>query len=103
MKGRPQSQKNPDLRRQVQMPGPAIEVLEQSLHDLIHPEDFQPIRNSLQIPEKLRRDRLLTLPVMVAVMLGLVYRKIPGLAEASRVLWTDGLLWVKPLQVSRQA
>jgi Transposase DDE domain len=64
MKDRPLSQKNPDLRRQVQMPGPEIEVVEQSLHDLIHPEDFRPIRNSLQIPEKLRRDRLLTLPVM---------------------------------------
>jgi hypothetical protein len=85
------------------MPGPSIEVVEKSLHDLIHPEDFQPIRHSLQITEKLRRDRLLTLPVMVAVILGLVYRKIPGLAEASRVLWTDGLLWVKPLEVSRQA
>jgi Transposase DDE domain len=103
MKGRPLKQRNPDLRRQVQMPGPEIEVIEKSLHDLIHPEDFQPIRNSVQIPEKLRRDRLLTLPVMVAVILGLVYRKIPGLAEASRVLWADGLLWVKPLQVSRQA
>jgi Transposase DDE domain len=103
MKGRPLKQKNPDLRRQVQMPCPEIEVLEKSLHDLISPRDFQPIRNSLQIPEKLRRDRLLTLPVMVAVVLSLVYRKIPGLAEASRVLWTDGLLWVKPLQVSRQA
>jgi hypothetical protein len=41
---------------------------------------------------------------MVAVIIGLVYRKIPGLAEASRVLWTDGLLWVKePLKVTRQA
>jgi Transposase DDE domain len=96
--------KNPDLRRQVQMPGPEIEVVENSLRELIHPEDFQPIRNSLKIPEKLRRDRLLTLPVMVAVVIGLVYRKIPGLAEASRVLWTDGLLWVKePLKVTRQA
>lgn len=103
MKGRPLKPRNPDLRRQVQMPCPEIEVVEKSLHDLIHPEDFRPIRNSLQIPEKLRRDRLLTLPVMVAVILSLVYRKIPGLAEASRVLWTDGLLWVKPLQVSRQA
>jgi hypothetical protein len=56
-------QTNPDLRRQVQMPGPEIEVVEKSLYDLIHPEDFQPIRNNLQIPEKLRRDRLLTLPV----------------------------------------
>jgi hypothetical protein len=56
--------KNPDLRRQVQMPGPEIEVVENSLRELIHPEDFQPIRNSLKIPEKLRQDRLLTLPVM---------------------------------------
>jgi hypothetical protein len=103
MKGGPLKQRNPDLRRQVQMPCPEIELVEKSLHDLIHPEDFQPIRNSVKIPEKLRRDRLLTLPVMVAVILGLVYRKIPGLAEASRVLWADGLLWVKPLQVSRQA
>jgi Transposase DDE domain len=104
MKARPLKHKNPDLRRQVQMPGPEIAVLENSLQDFIHPEDFQPIRNSLKIPEKLRRDRLLTLPVMVSVVLGLVYRKIPGLAEASRVLWTDGLLWVKePLKVSRQA
>jgi Transposase DDE domain len=94
---------NPDLRRQVQMPGPEIEVIEKSLYDLIHPDDFKPIRQSLQIPEKLRRDRLLTLPVMVAVVLGLVYRKIPGLAEASRLLWAGGLLWVKPLEVSRQA
>jgi hypothetical protein len=52
------------------MPGPEIVVVEKSLHDLIHMRDFRPIRNSLQIPEKLRRDRLLTLPVMVAVILG---------------------------------
>jgi hypothetical protein len=84
MKGRLLKQKNPDLRRQAQMPCPEIEVLEKSLHDLISPKDFQPIRNSLQIPEKLRRDRLLTLPVMVAVVLSLVYRKIPGLAEATK-------------------
>jgi hypothetical protein len=93
MKGRPLKQKNPDLRRQVQMPCPEIEVLEKSLHDLIRMGDFQPIRNSLQIPAKIRRYRLLTLPVMVAVVLSLVYRKIPGLAEASRVIWTDGLMF----------
>jgi hypothetical protein len=32
--------KNPDLRRQVQIPGPEIEVVENSLRELIHPEDF---------------------------------------------------------------
>jgi Transposase DDE domain len=94
---------NPDLRRQVQMPGPEIAVLEQNLQQLLRPEDFLPIRQTHRIPEKLRRDRLLTLPVMLAVVLGLIYRKIPGLAAASRVLWDEGLLWVAPLKVSRQA
>jgi hypothetical protein len=93
---------NPDLRRQVQMPGPEIAILEENLHQLLRPEDFLPIRQNHNIPEKLRRDRLLTLPVMLAVVLGLIYRKIPGLAAASRVLWDEGLLWVRPLQVSRQ-
>ena len=94
---------NPDLRRQVQMPGPEIEVIETKLRDLLTPADFLPIRLGHKIPEKLRRDRLLTLPVMLAVVLGLIYRRIAGLAEASRVLWEEGLLWVEPMAVTRQA
>ncbi|MFM7364217.1 MAG: hypothetical protein ACKO11_06895 [Cuspidothrix sp.] len=39
------------------------------------------------------RDRLLNLPVMVALILSLVYRQIAG-AEAARVLKEEGLLWV---------
>jgi hypothetical protein len=87
----------------MQMPGPAIEILEKNLGELLKPEDFNPIRENHQIPERFRRDRLLTLPVLLAVILGLVYRKIPGLSEATRVLWSEGLLWVKPMKVSRQA
>jgi hypothetical protein len=97
--------RNPDLRRQVQMSGPEIEQLEQNLRSLLRPDDFTPMRlrpDNQENPEKLR-DRLLTLPVMLAVILGLIYRKVPGLAEASRVLWGEGLLWVGPLKVSRQA
>jgi Transposase DDE domain len=94
---------NPDQRRQVQMSGPEIAQLEENLRALLRPDDFVPIRQGHQIPEKLRRDRLLTLPVMLAVVLGLIYRKIAGLSEASRVLWSEGLLWVEPLKVTRQA
>jgi hypothetical protein len=53
--------------------------------------------------EKKLRDRLLTLPVMMAVVLSLVYRRIPGLSEVLRVLEQEGLLWVEPLKVSKQA
>jgi hypothetical protein len=85
------------------MPRPEIAALEQNLQQLLRPEDFLPIRQSHRIPKTLRRDRLLTLPVILAVVLGLIYRKIPGLAATSRVRWNEGLLWVAPLQVSRQA
>ncbi|GBL12713.1 hypothetical protein MSj_04233 [Microcystis aeruginosa Sj] len=40
------------------------------------------------------RDRLLTLPVVVALLVSLVYRQIAGLSEAVRVLKEEGLLWV---------
>lgn len=94
---------NPDLRRQMQMPAPAIETLETELRRCVEPEHFNPIQSYHQIPEKLRRDRLLTLPVMLALVLGLVYRKLPSLGELLRVLNQEGLLWVKPMKVSKQA
>lgn len=40
---------------------------------------------------------------MLAIVLGLVYRKLPGLSEMVRVLAQEGLLWVEPLGVSKQA
>lgn len=49
------------------------------------------------------RERLLTLPVMVAIVLSLVYRQINGLSELLRVLHQEGLLWVAPMRVSVEA
>ena len=47
--------------------------------------------------------RILTLPVMMAIVLSLVYRQIPGLREVQRVLSQSVLLWVEQLEVSVQA
>ena len=49
------------------------------------------------------RARLLTLPVMVAIVVSLVWRRLAAIAEVQRVLAREGLLWVQPLQVSAQA
>lgn len=49
------------------------------------------------------RDRILTLPVMMAIVVSLVYRQIPGLREVQRVLWSEGLLWAGGIEVSAQA
>jgi Transposase DDE domain len=49
------------------------------------------------------RDRVLTLPVMAAIVLSLVYRRMSGLSEALRVLEQEGLMWVEAQLVSKQA
>jgi Transposase DDE domain len=45
----------------------------------------------------------LTLPAMMAIVVSLVWRQIPSLAEVLRVLASEGLLWQPLLTVSRQA
>ena len=49
------------------------------------------------------RQRLLTLPVLVAILVRLVWRRIPAVAEVPRVLAREGLWWTPPLPVSPQA
>ena len=49
------------------------------------------------------RDRLLTLPVMVAVAISLIWQQIGSASELLRVLTQEGILWVSPLRISQQA
>ncbi len=49
------------------------------------------------------RARVLTLTVMVAIMVSLVWRRLGAIAEVCRVLAGEGLLWVQPCKVSEQA
>ena len=75
----------------------------EELIQYLTPTLFTPLKYLQGNHDKLMRDRLLNLPVMVPLVLRLVYRKIAGLSEAVRVLKEEGLLWVKPLEVSKQA
>ncbi|MBI3974580.1 MAG: hypothetical protein HY332_25160, partial [Chloroflexi bacterium] len=49
------------------------------------------------------RHRLLTLPVMVAFVLSLLWRHLGSVGEAVRVLRQEGVRWTPPLEVSPQA
>lgn len=49
------------------------------------------------------RARVLTLPVMVAAVLTLLWRDFPGVTELGRLLETEGFLWCERLKVSQQA
>ena len=102
-KQRPRKEGNPDFRRQHQCPSPEIPQVIEELKKYLEPRLFTPLKYIQGNHEKIMRDRLLTLPVMVALLVSLVYRQIAGLSEAVRVLKGEGLLWVKPLEVSKQA
>ena len=102
-KQRPRKEGNPDLRRQHQCPSPEIPQVIEELKEYLEPRLFTPLKYIQGNHEKIMRDRLLTLPVMVALLVSLVYRQIAGLSEAVRVLKEEGLLWVEPLEVSKQA
>ncbi len=49
------------------------------------------------------RNRILTLPLMVAAVLTLLWRDVPGVTELNRLLETEGLLWCGRTKVSQQA
>jgi len=49
------------------------------------------------------RERVLTLPVMVALVLSMVWRQIDEVTELVRLLRSEGLLWAEPKKVSQQA
>jgi hypothetical protein len=97
-----------DFRRRSQILMPAVEEVEQHLTALLSPSLLAPRqleRRDPRPPQRLIRirQRLLTLPVMVAMVVSLVWRRVPAVAEVQKVLAREGLLWIPPLQVSPQA
>jgi hypothetical protein len=89
-----------DHARPRTAPAPASPAVEARLTDLIGPAAFA-------LGDEYRRlglrERVLALPVMVAVVLAMVWRQVPSVAELGRLLAREGLLWTAPRAVSAQA
>lgn len=49
------------------------------------------------------RERILNLPLMVAAVLTLLWRQVPGVQELTRLLAREDLLWCRATKVSQQA
>ena len=79
---------------------PSAPEVEARLTELIHPATLAQVA---AYREAGLRQRVLTLPVMVAFVLSLVWRQLGSVSEALRVLRQEGLLWAEPLDVSQQA
>src|SRR6266849_5656717 len=94
-----------EFRHRSQVPMPAVEEVEQRLAELLSPALLAPRqmeRYDPQQPQRVirMRQRLLTLPVVVAIVVSLVWRRMPAVTEVQRVLAREGLLWVPPVRVS---
>src|SRR3954451_8379051 len=72
----------------------------EQLTQLIHPHTLGQVAHFHRLG---LRERLLTLPVMVALVLTMIWRQIGSAAELDRLLRQEGFLWCSPVQVSEQA
>jgi hypothetical protein len=85
-----------------------VEDVEQRLMAVLSPSLLSPRQLERRDPQQPQRcirmrQRLLTLPVIVAIIVSLVWRRMPSIAEVQRVLSREGVLGVAPLRVSAQA
>src|SRR6266508_4854718 len=78
---------------------PPDQKIEARLTELIHPATFAQMASFHALG---LRQRILTLPVMVAFVLSLIWRQIGSVREAVRVLNQEGFLWTSPTPVSPQ-
>jgi hypothetical protein len=76
------------------------EQVAERLQEIIHPATLSQVAHFHQ--EGLR-ERTLTLPVMVAFLLSLIWRQMAGVSELARLVQTEALLWATPVKVSQQA
>lgn len=95
-------QGNPDFRHRVTCPAPTNQQIESGLIELLSPGTFANLKD-VKDKERNLRSRVLTLPVMAAIVLSLVYRQIQHLTDVLGCLEVEGLLWVEAMSVSRQA
>src|SRR5258705_10257034 len=99
------SRPHAEFRHRSQVPMPAVEEVEQRLLDVLSPALLAPRqleRRDPRQPQRLirMRQRLLTLPVIVAIIVSLVWRRVPSIAEGQKVFAREGLFGMAPPQVN---
>lgn len=91
---------NPDHKRSRNMPAAENEVLAARMEELLTPLVYKQLSYYQQLG---LRDRILGLPLMVAVVLTLLWRGVPSVRELCRLLNREDLLWCQAVEVSQQA
>ncbi len=91
---------NRDHAKKIQRPMVEDEAIASQLEALVTPAITSQENYYRQLG---LRDRILTLPLMVAAVLTLLWRDVAGVTELTRILAREGFLWSLPTQVSQQA
>lgn len=79
---------------------PPDPVVAERLTDLIHPHTLSQVARYHDLG---LRERALTLPVMVALVLSMIWRQIGSVSTLLHLLNEEGFLWTSPVEVSEQA
>jgi hypothetical protein len=74
--------------------------MEQRLTEIVRPATYALVEQYRRLG---LRERVLTLPVMVCLLLTLIWREVPSVSTVVQVLSRESLLWTPPLTVSQQA
>jgi Transposase DDE domain len=91
---------NRDHARPRSQPNPSDPEIEKRLTELVSPLTYALVSQYHNLG---LRERILTLPVMVAMVLSLIWRQVPSASELVRMVERDSLLWSPPLNVSQKA
>jgi len=79
---------------------PSDAAVEARLRALIHPLTLGQVAHYHDLG---LRERVLSLPVMVALVLSMIWRQVGSASTLVRLLHREGLLWTAPVRVSQQA
>jgi hypothetical protein len=95
-----QKRRNPDHVRRRNRPSENNEEIENRLLELLTPAVLGQMAYYRQLG---MRSRILTLPLMVAAVLTLLWRQVPSVNELTRMLAREDLLWCTAVKVSQQS
>ena len=79
---------------------PPHEQVVARLHDIVHPATLAQLNYFNQLG---LRERILTLPIMVALVLAMIWQQVSGVSELVRTVSTQVVLWVPPMRIKQQA
>jgi hypothetical protein len=79
---------------------PTAEEIQERLTEIVHPATLAQVNYFHQLG---LRERTLSLAVMVAFVLEMIWRQISSVNELVRLIQTEAILWAAPKKVSQQA